>query len=820
VVLIISFVSVKVKWEWYNPDGSPFDETFYGYTDDPQGGYYDWWKMSSGWYIDGYGQSNNEGRNTVKIFAKEDGGSYTYHGSQYYIISYDFKEHQMCKDVQDNDPWNPITKTNIFNQNDERAYTWMLFEDVCENIDIKWEFFEPNGLSYSTFDYIIPDPGEGYYQEWHKAWGWIGINGNTAANKCGKWKVKVSEKNPWGSWDELYQDNFTILESPAQNPITNLSLSPVDPVENQDVTLQVTGSDNTYIKKIILYWNDGTVYSEVWDDIYQSSVTKSKNIGSYSENQAVQYYAKIFDTSGNQNESDHKVITIQDSDIDGPIITDIQINEYNGNNDTKIDDSEQVNISCNVSDPSGISSVRIFVDDIEMSISGNYFSISGPYTEGSHAVKIIATDNDNTQSSTTKFRGFDVEKSACLISGNINYYSNNNSIANADVKLYKDDVEQLNGFSQSDGSYSISDIQVDDYKLTPILTSSDYSCLSATDASRVARYSVGLYEFDGMMKIAADVSENGSISALDASRIARKVVGLSDVTIGDWIFVPQYLTELTEPIVFDPYRYFLPLDEDKTGQDFLGIRLGDVTGNWAPGGISKIAMNRNFANIEKEKGSFIDLPVHLSMNDQVEGIEFSFEYDPVVLEFVSLSLICQTLNSNNYITQTNIPENGTGCVVIYCKGNSESIDSDIANLRFQVNGEIDRTTQITITSFNCNEQVADGGFIVPLNGENTTFTDIILKVNEPIPDRYTLYQNYPNPFNPVTTFKYEIPENAKIRLSIYNIKGELVELLIDEQQKAGIKTVQWDASSSPSGIYYCILKSMDYSNSVKLLLLK
>ena len=88
------------------------------------------------------------------------------------------------------------------------------------------------------------------------------------------------------------------------------------------------------------------------------------------------------------------------------------------------------------------------------------------------------------------------------------------------------------------------------------------------------------------------------------------------------------------------------------------------------------------------------------------------------------------------------------------------------------------------------------------------------------PVKYQLYQNYPNPFNPITTIKYDLPENSRVTLSIHNTNGQLIKRLLDSFQNAGAKSIQWNASGLSSGVYYCIIKTENYNKTIKMLLLK
>ncbi|HSQ76525.1 MAG TPA: T9SS type A sorting domain-containing protein, partial [Bacteroidota bacterium] len=68
-----------------------------------------------------------------------------------------------------------------------------------------------------------------------------------------------------------------------------------------------------------------------------------------------------------------------------------------------------------------------------------------------------------------------------------------------------------------------------------------------------------------------------------------------------------------------------------------------------------------------------------------------------------------------------------------------------------------------------------------------------------------LHQNYPNPFNPSTTIRYELPEASTVRLSVVDVLGHEVSVLVNERREAGVHEVRFDAAGLPSGIYFCRL---------------
>jgi hypothetical protein len=71
------------------------------------------------------------------------------------------------------------------------------------------------------------------------------------------------------------------------------------------------------------------------------------------------------------------------------------------------------------------------------------------------------------------------------------------------------------------------------------------------------------------------------------------------------------------------------------------------------------------------------------------------------------------------------------------------------------------------------------------------------------PEQFSLYQNYPNPFNPVTTIEFNLPEDAVVTLTVYNILGqEMAVLLNNEVLEEGTQSIMFDASGLASGIYF------------------
>jgi len=89
-----------------------------------------------------------------------------------------------------------------------------------------------------------------------------------------------------------------------------------------------------------------------------------------------------------------------------------------------------------------------------------------------------------------------------------------------------------------------------------------------------------------------------------------------------------------------------------------------------------------------------------------------------------------------------------------------------------------------------------------------------------LPSNYVLEQNYPNPFNPSTVIEFALPEASQVRLEIFNILGQSVEVLVDDRLSAGIHQVTYESGRNPSGVYFYRLSHNDGVETKKMTLLK
>lgn len=98
-------------------------------------------------------------------------------------------------------------------------------------------------------------------------------------------------------------------------------------------------------------------------------------------------------------------------------------------------------------------------------------------------------------------------------------------------------------------------------------------------------------------------------------------------------------------------------------------------------------------------------------------------------------------------------------------------------------------------------------------------TGIIQNLSEN-PKTYTLSQNYPNPFNPITNINYAIPSSGFVTMKVFDVNGKEIESLVNQKQNAGSYSVTFNAANYPSGIYFYMLESDNFSETKKMILIK
>jgi len=112
--------------------------------------------------------------------------------------------------------------------------------------------------------------------------------------------------------------------------------------------------------------------------------------------------------------------------------------------------------------------------------------------------------------------------------------------------------------------------------------------------------------------------------------------------------------------------------------------------------------------------------------------------------------------------------------------------------------------------------------------DNISFSPTTVGVDnrsETLPQGFALEQNFPNPFNPFTTLRYDLPEDALVNITIYDMMGRVVKTMVNTEQNAGFKSVRWNAtndagSAVSAGLYLYTIQAGEFRQTKKMVLLK
>ena len=123
-------------------------------------------------------------------------------------------------------------------------------------------------------------------------------------------------------------------------------------------------------------------------------------------------------------------------------------------------------------------------------------------------------------------------------------------------------------------------------------------------------------------------------------------------------------------------------------------------------------------------------------------------------------------------------------------------------------------------------EATDGEFTVESDSGKFVVSNISLSIeNNFIPKDFALHQNYPNPFNPVTSLRYNLPNDDLVNITIHNMMGIIVKTLVNSSQTAGYKSIQWNSTNDrnelvSAGIYLYTIQAGEFRQTKKMVLLK
>ena len=157
------------------------------------------------------------------------------------------------------------------------------------------------------------------------------------------------------------------------------------------------------------------------------------------------------------------------------------------------------------------------------------------------------------------------------------------------------------------------------------------------------------------------------------------------------------------------------------------------------------------------------------------------------------------------------------------------IDSDVFTLTSDAAQLVEAGEEVEITIEFAPEAAGDHEATLSFNTNDSDNEEVEMTlvgtatktVDINVPTSFELNQNYPNPFNPSTTVKYQVPENAKVNMIVYNMTGQKIATLTNEFQAAGYHNVVWNGTNDfgqtvASGVYFLRMQAGSYAKTISM----
>jgi len=229
--------------------------------------------------------------------------------------------------------------------------------------------------------------------------------------------------------------------------------------------------------------------------------------------------------------------------------------------------------------------------------------------------------------------------------------------------------------------------------------------LGATDASGIEDIVFQVVEPTEAEMKAADVTRNGTVGSMDASRLVRFSTGLVTVMSTSPEAVPDALW------IFGPDSAALTVTSDTEIPDFVAAMPGDLSGNWTPdSGRRSVRESGRVTEITVFPGEYLTVPVVLSQETLIRGIDIVAEFDGDVLDATDVTLAGGILENEDYQLVRNMNNDGTVLLAIYARSQKITGSGTLVTLNFDVVGRVSSgASLLTLTKFRCNE--------IPVSGE-------------------------------------------------------------------------------------------------------
>jgi len=217
--------------------------------------------------------------------------------------------------------------------------------------------------------------------------------------------------------------------------------------------------------------------------------------------------------------------------------------------------------------------------------------------------------------------------------------------------------------------------------------------------------------------------------------------------------------------------------------------------------------------------------LRITQGDSLFGVSIVFYYDAQLIEIDSVESGPLWGNETVLLFHDDPSVGEVGMGISQKAGQEKHVNTGVlVNVHMRLRDGVGLNTPVVFRIDNA-FAINHRGERLSVTTENSGYITDVDDNRSGMPDAFRLHPNYPNPFNPTTTISYDLPENTRVVLRIYDTRGQEVRSLVDEFQESGYRNVRWDGKDDrgirvSSGLYMYKIIAGDFTSSRKCLLMK
>ena len=338
--------------------------------------------------------------------------------------------------------------------------------------------------------------------------------------------------------------------------------------------------------------------------------------------------------------------------------------------------------------------------------------------------------------------------------------------------------------------------------------------VSVLDLVLIQKHVLGLERIeDPRLIIAADIDNNGRITTSDLAELRKLILGIYEELPNNssWRFVDAAHDFDAAGAVF-PFPEVLRIDNlsnSMLNEDFIGIKVGDVSGNAIANSaiasnraaVSTLALRATDAIIAE--GELVDVTVSSGDFIDVTGYQFTMELSG--LEFVGATSGAIEVGEANFGVL-----NAKTITTAWAGTQGVSSDETLFTMTFKATANVSLSEGLTLTSS-----------VAPARAYTTTLEelDVVLEYNSAVTPGFVLLQNTPNPFSQTTQIGFELPVAGSATLTVFDVTGKTVSVMTEAYDRGYNEITLRKSDLGTTGVLYYQLESGDFTATKKMVLI-